>query len=147
MSKLPVVVLPLLAVAAFFTHVSTAAELTPESRVTQVTVYRQGALVAREARLSLPPGSHRVVLQNLPCVADPDSVRASGTGTAGIEIGGVEVRQEFRQPQLTAEYAQVQKDLEELELQQALLNDRGRSITTLREFLESLKATAGQESS
>ena len=146
-SKLSVITLPLLAVATLFTHTLGAAELAPESRVTEVTVYRQGTLVTREARLSLPPGSHRVVLQGLPCVAEPDSVRASGDGAAGIEIGGVEVQQEFRQPSLTPEYRQLEKDLEDLASQQALLDDRQQSIATLREFLGSLKATAGQQSS
>ncbi|HYS77935.1 MAG TPA: DUF4139 domain-containing protein, partial [Candidatus Dormibacteraeota bacterium] len=139
--------LPLLAIATLLTPALTAAELTPESRVTEVTVYRQGALVTREARLSLPPGSHRVVLQDLPCVSDPDSVRAGGDGGEGIEIGGVEVRQEFRQPSLTPGYRQIRSDLEDLERRQALLSDRQKSIATLRQFLDGLKATAGQESS
>ena len=146
-SKLSVATLPLLAVATLFTPTLGAAELTPESRVTDVTVYRQGVLVTREAQLSLPPGSHKVILQGLPCVADPDSVRASGTGAAGIEIGGVEVQQEFRQPSLTPEYRQIRKDLEDLERAQAFLNDRQKSIATLRDFLTGLKATAGEESS
>ncbi len=142
-----VLCLPLLAVATLFTPGLGAAELAPESRVTDVTVYRQGALVTREARLSLPSGSHRVVLQGLPCVADPDSVRASGTGAVGIEIGGVEVLREFHQPELTPEYRQIRKELEDLERAQALLNDRQKSIATLRDFLTGLKATAGEESS
>src|SRR5438093_3528361 len=121
-----------------------AAEFKPESRVVEVTVYRQAALVAREARITLPPGSHRILLEGLPCVADPDSVRVSGTGPSGIEIGGVEVRQEFRQPALTPEYRQIEKDLEDLERQQALIEDRLQSIGALREFLAGLKSTTGQ---
>jgi prefoldin subunit 5 len=124
-----------------------AAEFTPESRVAEVTVYRQGALVTRESRLSPPPGSHRVVLQGLPCVADPDSVRVSGSGSAGLEIGGIEVQQEFRLPSLTPGYRQIESEMEELRRQQALLDDRQRSIATLREFLGGLKASGGQESS
>ncbi len=141
----PFLVVPILVLVCGRT--AGAAEYSPDSRVTDVTLYREGALVTREARLSLAPGSHRVVLRGLPCVADPDSVRAGGTGTAGIEIGGVEEQQEFRQPNLTPEYRQVEKDLAELERQKALLDDREHSIETLREFLSGLKAGAGTESS
>lgn len=124
-----------------------AAEFTPESRVAEVTVYRQGALVTRDAQLSLPPGSHRVVLQGLPCVADPDSVRVSGSGSTGLEVGGIEVRQEFRQPSLTPEYRRIESEVKEITRRQGLLEDRQRSISTLREFLAGLKATGGQEAS
>lgn len=123
------------------------AEFTPDSRVAEVTVYRQGVLVTRNARVSLPPGSHRVVLQGLPCVADPDSVRVSGLGSAGFEIGGIEVRQEFREPSLTPEYREIEGDLKEITRRQGLLDDRQRSLSTLREFLSGLKATGGQKAS
>jgi len=124
-----------------------AGEFSPSSRVTSVIVYRQQALVTREARLTLPPGDHRVVLKEIPSVADPDSVRVTGVGTGGMAIGGVEVRQEFRQPNLTPEYRTLEKELEDLTLQQAALDDRQKAIGALREFLAGLKATAGQESS
>ena len=141
----PAALLSLLAIAlpAF----SVAAELKADSRVTAVTVYRQGTLVSREARLTLPPGEHRVVLSELPSVADPSSVRVSGSGAAGIEIRGVEVRQQFREPSLSPEYQKLQGELDDLASQQASLGDRKRATASLREFLLSLKAAAGQESS
>jgi hypothetical protein len=135
------------AVTAPLAGAAAAAEFTPESRVVEVTVYRQAALVTREALLTLPPGSHRIILNGLPSVADPDSVHVSGTGSSGIEIGGVEVQQEFRQPDLTPEYRQVERDLDDLNRQMSLLNDRRQSIATLREFMGGLKSTGGQESS
>ena len=124
-----------------------AAEYSPSSHVTEVVVYRDGALVTREARVTLPPGDHRVLLKEIPAVADPGSVRVTGTGTGGMGIGGVEVSREFREPNLTPDYKALEKELQDLTRQQAALDDRQRSIESLREFLNSLKATAGQESS
>ena len=124
-----------------------AAEYSPASHVTEIVVYRDGALVTREARLTLPPGDHRVLLKEIPAVADPNSVRVTGTGTGGMGIGGVEVSREFREPNLTPEFKALEKELQDLTRQQAALDDRQRSIESLREFLNSLKATAGQESS
>lgn len=135
------------AVLAFGPTLLMAGEFTPPSKVTEVTVYRQQALVIREARVMLPPGDHKVILKELPSVADPNSIRVSGTGTGGMTIGGVEIRQEFRQPNLTPEYRAVEKELQDLMRQQTALADRQKAIQSLREFLGSLKATAGQESS
>ena len=87
-----------------------AAVFSPHSRVTEVTVYRDGALVTREAHLTLPAGDHPIKLTEIPAVADPDSVRVTGTGTGGMSIGGVEVSQEFRQPNLTPEYKALDDD-------------------------------------
>ncbi len=122
-------------------------EFSPASRVTAVTVYRDSALVTREARLSLPPGDHRVLLKEIPAVADPDSVRIQGTSTEEMSIGGVEVSQEFRQPDLTPEYRSLEKEVLDLGSQLSALDDRQKSIDSLREFLGSLKASAGQQSS
>jgi uncharacterized protein (TIGR02231 family) len=135
------------ALAAAIPGLLPAAEFTPDSRVTEVVVYRQQALVTREARVTLPPGEHRVILAEIPAVADPNSLRVTGTGTGGMSITGVEVRQEFREPRLSPEYQALEKELEELTRQQSGLDDRQRAIGSLREFLASLKATAGQESS
>src|SRR5439155_25076022 len=75
------------------------------------------------------------------------TVRVNGTGSAGIEIGGVEVQREFRQPDLTPEYRQAERELDDLNHQMSLVNDRRQSIAALREFLGGLKASGGQESS
>ena len=124
-----------------------AAESTPASHVTQVTLYRDGALVTREAQVTLLPGDHRVLLKEIPSVADPNSVRVTGAGTAGMVIGGVEVSQDFRPANLTPEYKGLEKELQDLTAQMSGLDDRQKSINSLREFLAGLKASAGQESS
>jgi len=124
-----------------------ADDLVPMSRVTAVTVYRQQALVSREARLTLPPGDGRIVLEDLPSVVDPNSFRVSGRGASGIEIRGVEVRQQFREPGHSAEYRELETALDDFGRQQAAISDRTKSIAALREFLGTLKATAGEEAS
>ncbi|HEU4400871.1 MAG TPA: DUF4139 domain-containing protein [Candidatus Polarisedimenticolia bacterium] len=126
---------------------ATASDITATSRVASAIVYQGQALVTREAHLTLPPGIHRVTVDTLPSVADPDSVRATGTGTAGIVIDGLEVRQEFGQPDLTPDYRRLHQEIGDLGRRQALLEGRAASIASLREFLTSLKATAAQEGS
>lgn len=124
-----------------------AAELKPVSRVTGVSVYRDGALITRESKVSLTPGDHRILLEEIPSVADPSSVRVTGSGAGGMTLGGVEISQEFRAANLTPEYRQLQDEMQELIGEMGSLDDRQKSINSLREFLSGLKASAGQESS
>ena len=124
-----------------------ADDFSPPSKVVGVTVFRQGALIEREARVTLPPGDHRIILKEIPSVADPSSVRVTGAGTSGMILGGVEIAKDFRPANLTPEYKQLESLVEELTIRMGSLDDRQRSIASLREFLASLKSTAGQESS
>src|SRR3989442_15626818 len=143
MSRSPLSVAGFAFAAVALATPAVAAEFTPESRVVEVTVYRQAALVAREARLTLPPGSHRVILKGIPCVADPDSVRVSGTGSAGIEIGGGEGEGEIHHPAPSPEYRPGGKELEGLDRQQSLVGGRRPAIATLPGFFAGLQATGG----
>ena len=133
--------------AALASRAVLAAEISPASRVESVVVYRDGALVTRAAKLELPPGDHRVLLKDIPSVADPNSVRVTGTGTGGMSIGGVEMVQDFRPANLTPEYKALDKELQDYSAQLGSLDDRQKAINSLREFLAGLKASAGQESS
>ena len=135
------------AILVLCSGVAGAAELKPASRVTGVVVYRDGALVTRESKVSLTPGDHRIVLEEIPSVADPNSVRVTGSGAGGMTLGGVEISQEFRAANLTPEYRQLEQELEALAGEMSGLDDRQKSINSLREFLAGLKASAGQESS
>ncbi len=61
------------------------------SRVTAVVIYRQHALVTREAEVVLAGTAQRVLFSPLPAGIDPTSVRVSGRGAPGVTIRGVEV--------------------------------------------------------
>jgi uncharacterized protein (TIGR02231 family) len=122
-------------------------DFSPPSKVVGVTVFREGALIEREARVTLPVGEHRVILKEIPAVADPNSVRVTGAGALGMTLGGVEMVRDFRPANLTPWYKQMESEMEELTGRMGSLDDRQRSIASLREFLSSLKSTAAQESS
>ena len=62
------------------------------SKVTAVTVYAQQARVTVKGIASLPTGTHRLVVGDLPLTLQTDSVRAGGQGTADVRVLGVDVR-------------------------------------------------------
>lgn len=65
-----------------------------ETQITAVTVFPDRARVTRSGQVDLQPGLHRVEVRDLPMTLLPDSLRASGRGTARARLLGVSVRVE-----------------------------------------------------
>lgn len=68
------------------TGVGWASMLTPSSRITEVTVYPDRALIKKVARIDLKPGSHTVVLAPLPAALIDSTVQIGGRGTAAVSV-------------------------------------------------------------
>ncbi|MYM55588.1 DUF4139 domain-containing protein [Thalassovita mangrovi] len=66
-----------------------------DSRITDVTVYPEGAKVTRVAAYSVPAGEHRLRLLDLPDTALLDMVRAK---VEGARMGSVTMREDFVPP-------------------------------------------------
>jgi len=66
----------------------------PETATTlvAVTVFPDRARVTRRGRISLAPGEHRLAVSGLPMALQPDSLRASGRGTAKAKMLGLSAR-------------------------------------------------------
>lgn len=62
--------------------------------IAAVTVFPDRARVTRRGRISLMPGEHRLDISGLPMALLPDSLRASGRGTARARLLGVSARVE-----------------------------------------------------
>src|SRR5512147_1497210 len=68
-----------------------AADVRAPSRIDAVTVYRTSARVTRVARVDLPAGDVRVLIEGLPRELDDDSIRVEGKGSAAARVFGVSV--------------------------------------------------------
>ena len=80
-------VLVLLSTTAVF-----AAEIPLQSKIDAVTVFADGATVQRTAKLAIPQGEHVLVLAGLPDSIDPDTLRVTGEGLAGLTVTSVDTR-------------------------------------------------------
>ncbi|HET8947780.1 MAG TPA: mucoidy inhibitor MuiA family protein [Candidatus Polarisedimenticolia bacterium] len=107
----------------------------PDSRVTAVTVFRDRARVTREASVVLAPGDERVILRGLPMVLDPESARVSGRGAAGIAIRSLELRRDEAPVQPAADAAAIQAEIEALDQERSLEQERLKSLDILRDLL------------
>ena len=115
------------------------------SDVDAVTVFPRGAEVERVATGTLKPGSHTVLVENLPGNISPESVRVEGLSDAGVSIGSVDVKQVYLSRNLNSE------ERLKLERQVEVLNDEIRRLNQVvsdtnlqRTMLQNLITNAGK---
>lgn len=124
-----------------------AADLTPEAKVTAVTVYADRAEVTRHAKLHLEAGTHVLTFDNLPGATQLDSVRANGTG--GFTL--IDIRGETVQTaEIPNEKVRVLNDrIRGLERQRDELNRAVQRLAARKEALDKILGrltTAGKDS-
>lgn len=67
------------ALCAILTPLSIAADHSVETSITEVSLFRDGALVTRQGSLSVPAGKSTLVFNNLPSQVDPTALQANFT--------------------------------------------------------------------
>lgn len=110
------------------------------SRVTDVTLYPQGATIHRQVPFSAPAGQHDLILIDLPAQTDLDSVRVSVTGAT---MGSVTARRDFvppRSDETSAAFKAAEESVERLE--RVLRTDRA-SIARIRLAQDAADAQVG----
>jgi len=139
-SSLPLLVLGgwLVVPPSAFSQEARAAD-TINHRVAEVTVYRDRALVTRQGSTSLSKGIHELVFERLPVALDENSIRASGEGTAGFKILGVELRRKYEKPVETGELAAIRARFREINDRRAEIEgDRG-NLNQQQQFLTKMR--------
>jgi uncharacterized protein (TIGR02231 family) len=125
--------------------VASPAVVKPPSRVDAVTVYRSGARVERIARVELPAGPARVVLQGLPDGLEDDSIRVRGEGTARARLFGVTVERVTGEGAVAADARAAEEQLERLADEDRALEDRIAAAKARARFVESLRSSYSEE--
>jgi uncharacterized protein (TIGR02231 family) len=118
--------------------------LTPESRISEVTIYPDRAAVRRVVeRLHLEAGSNAVLLSGLPGAMEPGSVRAEGRGDPGVTLANVDVQpfvpggdEPIAADTLASELESVRDSIRQIEAQAA-------GLETGRELLASILEAKG----
>jgi uncharacterized protein (TIGR02231 family) len=124
---------------------SAASDVRAPSRVDAVTVYRSTARVTRAARVEIPAGPARILLDGLPDQLDDDSLRVQGKGSAKARVFGVAVERVTGAQAAAAEARAAEERLERLGDEDAALQDRGKGAEARLEFVRSLRSTYSEE--
>ncbi len=124
---------------------SQGADLRSGSRIDAVTVYRSGARVTRLARVELPAGDSRVLLDGLPAELDDDSLRVEGKGTARARVFGVSAEPFTRAGTAGPEVRAAEERVEAVLGEDKALDDRIAQARAKAKFAESLRASYSEE--
>ncbi|MBE3565854.1 MAG: mucoidy inhibitor MuiA family protein [Thermogemmatispora sp.] len=108
-----------------------------ETRIAEVTVYGDRALVKRQGNLSLEAGEHELRINYLPHFLK-DSLRASGRGPAGTRLLGVEVTTAFLARPPEQELLRLQTACDLLGRQIQLLQTRQQALEQRRRWVQAL---------
>jgi uncharacterized protein (TIGR02231 family) len=110
-----------------------------ESAVGKVTVYTDRAEVTRAAEVELRTGEHRLRFEPLPPTLVPDSVRASGAGSANVTLGAVEIDRKWQPERQAGRAQQLQKEIEALEYRLRELDAEQRTVLEQAGFISSVE--------
>lgn len=113
-----------------------------ESRVTDVTVYTDRALVERIAQLDLRAGETTLVLKDLPANLWDNSIQVSGSGPAGTSVVDVQSRNVFVPTEPSPIIRTLEDQLTALRLEKSGLDDELAALDNDRGVLAQISKAA-----
>lgn len=124
---------------------SFAESLKADSKILEVTVFPDRALVTRQAQLDLPAGSHEIKLEGLSGLIFEDSVSAKGEGNAKVKLFGARLITSQLTDAQPPRLQELEKQIRELRAQQQSIDSRKKIAKAKEEFLNSIKAASGEQ--
>lgn len=99
----------------FITSSIFAAEIIADSRITDVSVYPDSALIRRMATLKLTPGNNQVIFSDIIPELDENSLRVQGATVEGVKILGAQVKKEFLKEEAAEKVKRLSEEIQNLE--------------------------------
>ncbi len=131
-------------IASYFLFFSVnAAEISPESKITRVTVYPDSALVSRTATLDLEAGEFKIIFSDIVPAIDENSLRVQAEGAAGVKLFGAQLKREqvVEDPSEKVDY--LQKLIEEVSDEIKIWQNKKEVLLEKKSFLDSIKLFSG----
>jgi uncharacterized protein (TIGR02231 family) len=116
-----------------------AQEIIADSKINQVTVYAQGALVNRTASFKLNAGTQKIIFPDILPQIDENSLRVSGEGSAEVKILGASFKKEFLTKSPVEEISQLQDEIQQISDEINKLNNIKLVLRDKKEFLDSVR--------
>lgn len=115
-----------------------AADLSATLTIDQVTVYPKTAAVVRRGEVTVPAGSHRLIIRGLPDPVDAGSLRMSA-GSRAVRLGGIEIEKIVATEFVSESERALRKKLTELADRRAEIQDE---VPTAEQQLKLIDAVA-----
>jgi uncharacterized protein (TIGR02231 family) len=114
-----------------------AADISVQTNVDQVTVYREGAIVTRTGSISLPQGVHQLVIKGLPAEIESKSLRVAVDSSA-VRLGAVEIAKINEGKLVSDAERDLTRRVEEKNDERVVLQDEIATAQVQLKLLESL---------
>lgn len=115
-----------------------AQDIIADSKINQVTVYAQGALVNRIALLKLSTGTQKIIFSDIIPQIDENSLRVSGEGSAQVKILGASFKKEFLKESPTEMIAKLQEEIQQTNDDINKFNNTKLVLQDKKAFLDSV---------
>lgn len=116
-----------------------ADEIQVDSKISDVTVYPDSAMIKRLAKVSVPAGSNTLLIKNLPIGLMESSLRVNGDATVNVELGSVELQQEINKDVVNQAEKKLRDEIQQLTDSKQVLLDR---LQMNKDQLEYIRAMA-----
>jgi len=119
-------------------------EIRTDCDIVEAVVYPDRARVTAVADTKLEAGNQRIIIEKLPMVVIPESVRVSGQGAAKVQIASVDVMRSFYERPSVARVRELEDKILELSDQRQVLQDEESILGAQQEFLDGLRMATAQ---
>jgi len=119
-------------------------EIKIDSKVISATVFKNRALVAREADMNFSKGKHKIIISNLPVDLIDESVRISTGGSDAVKVLDVKVEKRFTTETRQKKTKDMENEIDSLNQLIQVVSDKILILNSKKEFIESLKAQASK---
>jgi uncharacterized protein (TIGR02231 family) len=111
---------------------------TIDTRICEVTVYTDRALVTRRGTVALTGNERELAIASLPATLDTESVRATGAGTVAVRLLGVRSETVFSSEAVGDRTAALTQQIQELETEKLAIDDKITARRIQLQFVEGL---------
>jgi uncharacterized protein (TIGR02231 family) len=111
---------------------------TLDTRISEVTVYTDRALVTRRGTVSLTGNERELTIASLPAIIETDSVRATGSGTIAVRLLGVRSETVFSSEPVADRISELTQQIKELGTQKRAIGDKITARKIQLQFVEGL---------
>lgn len=111
-----------------------------DSKVISATVFKDRAMVTREAELNLTKGNHTIIFSNLTHDLQDETVRLSVTGVGITKILDVKVERRFTTTIQNERIQTLKHKMDSLKFELLIVSDQTAVLNSKKDFIETLKA-------
>jgi len=124
---------------------ATSVELSPTSKISEVTVYPGAARVTRTAKVDLAVGANSIKLTDIIPEIDENTLTVSGQGTAAVKIHGGYIKREYLTQEADQKVQDLMTKIETLDDQLVVENNNLQILQRQKAFLDSVNLFSGEQ--